>query len=105
MKIQGTNNVTVDTLVHVPWYKSKLLHGLLVIAITHTLVHYKLIDKFTEDDIASWVDEFLSWIGYLATATVGGIVLRNPFVTTTQKKADIANASTTIMITDPEKKV
>lgn len=104
MNVPGSK-VTVDQLVHVPWYKSKLLHGLLVIAVTHTLVHYKLIDKFTEEDIASWVDEFLSWLGYIATATVGGIVIRNPFVTLTQKKADIANATSTLLITDPKNEI
>jgi hypothetical protein len=76
-----------NTLVHVPWYKSKLLHGLLVIAVTHTLVHYKLLDKhITDEDISAFVDEALSWLGYAATAAVGAIVVRNPFVTSTQRR-------------------
>jgi hypothetical protein len=84
-----------STPVSAPWYRSPILHSLLVIAVTKTLVHYQIIDKFTEGDIASFVDEFLNWAGYVAIAVAGASRLRSPLapVTLTQKKADADNAA------------
>jgi len=48
------------------WYKDPIIHGLLVVVVTHTLVHYKLISQFTDTDIGTIVDGTLSILGYLA---------------------------------------
>ncbi len=50
------------------WYKDPVIHGLLVVALTHTLVHYKLISQWTDTDIGTVVDGALSIIQYMATA-------------------------------------
>jgi hypothetical protein len=83
-----------STPVSSPWYKSPVLHSLVVIAVTHTLVHYHIVDKFTSIEISDFVNEFLSWLGYLAVAVATYARIKSPLapVTLTQKTADTANA-------------
>lgn len=84
-----------STPVSAPWYKSPVLHSLLVIAVTHTLTHYHLISRYTDADIGVFVDDALSLVGYIAIGIAGWSRLHSPLapVTLTQKKADTANAA------------
>jgi len=50
------------------WYKDPVIHGLMVVLVTHTLTHYKLISQFTDEDIGTMVDGLLSLLGYAAVA-------------------------------------
>jgi hypothetical protein len=95
--------MNTSTPVSSPWYKSPILHSLLVIAVTKTLVHYHIIDKFTEVDVANFVDEFLNWVGYIAIAVAGASRIRSPLapVTLTQKTADTDNAKAVPIATAP----
>src|ERR1700686_5211291 len=101
-----------STPVSAPWYKSPILHSLIVIAITHTLTRYHIIDRYTEGDVAILADDILSFIGYAAVAVAGVSRIRSPLapVTLTQKKADTINAAASpetavppvAVITDPK---
>jgi len=78
----------------IPWYKSQILHSLIVVAVTHALTHYKLISQFTPEDIGQAVDGILSFIGFAATAYAGWSRITQkaaPTITTTQTKADVKN--------------
>lgn len=74
----------------IPWYKSAVLRGLIVIVITQTLTHFKLVSQFTSTDIGSFVDGLLSVISYLAAAyaAYSRVSKPNPTITSTQAKAD-----------------
>lgn len=77
----------------IPWYKSNVLRGLLIVVITHTLAHYKLISQFTPTDIGIFVDDGLSVLGYLAAGFSAYARVRdpNPPITTTKAKAEAKN--------------
>jgi hypothetical protein len=83
-----------STPVTSPWYKSPILHSLIVIAVTKTLVHYNIIDRFTSVDVSAFVDDILNVVGYIAIGIAGWSRIRSPLapVSLTQKKADTANA-------------
>lgn len=80
----------------IPWYKSQVLRYLAVIALTHTLTHYKLISQFTPDDIGGIVDGALSLLGYLATVGAAWVRIKRPVpvIVATKAKADVLNSST-----------
>jgi hypothetical protein len=84
-----------DTPVAAPWYRSPVLHSLLVIFVTKTLTHYQIIDKFTAVDVGAFADDILNIVGYIAIAVAGIARVRSPLapVTLTQKKADAVNSA------------
>jgi len=92
-----------DTPVSAPWYRSPILHSLLVITVTKTLTHYKIIDQFTAVDVGAFSDDILNIIGYIAIAVAGISRVRSPLapVTLTQKKADEANATAVPIVPVP----
>ena len=92
-----------NTPVSAPWYKSPILHSLLVLFVTKTLTHYHLIDQFAPEDVSTFVDEALSVIGYVAIGVAGWARIRSPLapVTLTQKKADTANATAVPEVATP----
>ena len=81
-----------DVPAAIPWYKSNILRALLVVALTHTLTHYKLISQFAPDDIGTFVDEILSAIGYAATgfAAYSRVAHDTPPIVSTKAKAEAA---------------
>jgi hypothetical protein len=83
-----------STPVAAPWYKSAVLHSLIVILVTKTLTHYKIIDQYTAVDVGAFADDVLNVVGYIAIAVAGIARVRSPLapVTITQKQANAANA-------------
>jgi hypothetical protein len=82
-----------DTPNAIPWYKSNVLRGLLVVVLTHTLVHYHIVSQFTPDDIGSFVDELMSLLGYAGAGLAAYARVKTPMpaVTLTKAKADSLN--------------
>lgn len=91
----------------IPWYKSQVLRYLCVVAVTHTLTHYKLISQFTPDDIGTFVDGVLSALGYAATAMAAYVRIKKPAPTivTSKAKAELLNSGATGGGQDPKSKL
>lgn len=91
----------------IPWYKSQVLRYLAIVAVTHTLTHYKLISQFTPDDIGQFVDGCLSALGYIATAGAAYVRIAKPIpvITTTKARAQVINSSSGVSQQSPKSKL
>ena len=81
-------------LAAIPWYKSAIVKGLVVTAITIILKHYHLTNVISSDDIAAYADDLLTLIAGagLVWAAHGRATQKSaPKITLTKSKADTIN--------------
>lgn len=78
----------------IPWYKSRVLQGLIASAVTGILAHFHLSSYFTSADISGIVDWIMDGISFAALvyAAHGRVTKPSPPVAISKAAADKANA-------------
>ena len=89
-----------QTVTAIPWYKSRILQGLLTIVVSQVVAKVQAqwhidFQGMSVTDIVSWLMDAISAFGvYLAThARVAPSVPIPPVVTGTQSQADVINGA------------